>query len=362
MPQRDLLLPWRSALDNAALALELRARRGPRRGAGRRRCSSASGWRASRARGPTSCRAACASASRSLRTLLAGKPVLLLDEPFGSLDSITRAEMQEWLAGTLADEPRTVAAGHPRRRGGALPLRPRARAVARARARVQGRDRRRAPGRARDARPSPRPRSRALQAARAGGAAREAAALADWAPPLAAAGAAGRRLGGASRGSGSVEDYLLPAPERGRAGARRGPRPAAARRLGDRAGGAARLRARARGWAWRSPCCFTSPRCCAAPLYPLVVASQAVPVIVIAPILVIWFGFGMAPKLIVIALICFFPIVVNTLDGLRVGRPRPGQDAADPGRLAAGRCSGVWSCRPRCRTCSRARRWRWRWR
>jgi ABC-type nitrate/sulfonate/bicarbonate transport system permease component len=52
-------------------------------------------------------------------------------------------------------------------------------------------------------------------------------------------------------------------------------------------------------------------------VYPLVVASQAVPVMVIAPILVIWFGFGIAPKLIVIALICFFPIVVNTLDGLR---------------------------------------------
>jgi putative hydroxymethylpyrimidine transport system permease protein len=52
-------------------------------------------------------------------------------------------------------------------------------------------------------------------------------------------------------------------------------------------------------------------------LYPIVVASQAVPIVVIAPILVIWFGFGMGPKLIVIALICFFPIVVNTLDGLR---------------------------------------------
>jgi putative hydroxymethylpyrimidine transport system permease protein len=51
-------------------------------------------------------------------------------------------------------------------------------------------------------------------------------------------------------------------------------------------------------------------------VYPLVIASQAVPVIVIAPILVIWFGFGIAPKLIVIALICFFPIVVNTVDGL----------------------------------------------
>ena len=56
-------------------------------------------------------------------------------------------------------------------------------------------------------------------------------------------------------------------------------------------------------------------------VYPLVVASQAIPVVVIAPILVIWFGFGMTPKLIVIALICFFPIVVNTLDGLRAVDP-----------------------------------------
>jgi ABC-type nitrate/sulfonate/bicarbonate transport system permease component len=56
-------------------------------------------------------------------------------------------------------------------------------------------------------------------------------------------------------------------------------------------------------------------------VYPLVVASQAVPIVVIAPILVIWFGFGMTPKLIVIALICFFPIVVNTLDGLRAVDP-----------------------------------------
>jgi ABC-type nitrate/sulfonate/bicarbonate transport system permease component len=56
-------------------------------------------------------------------------------------------------------------------------------------------------------------------------------------------------------------------------------------------------------------------------IYPLVVASQAVPVVVIAPILVIWFGFGITPKLIVIALICFFPIVVNTLDGLEGTEP-----------------------------------------
>ena len=52
-------------------------------------------------------------------------------------------------------------------------------------------------------------------------------------------------------------------------------------------------------------------------VYPLLVASQAVPVIAIAPILVVWFGFGIGPKLGIIALVCFFPITVNALDGLR---------------------------------------------
>ena len=42
------------------------------------------------------------------RTVLSGKPVLLLDEPFASLDAITRAEMQQWLGAALAAEPRTV--------------------------------------------------------------------------------------------------------------------------------------------------------------------------------------------------------------------------------------------------------------
>jgi len=51
--------------------------------------------------------------------------------------------------------------------------------------------------------------------------------------------------------------------------------------------------------------------------YPLVVASQTIPIIVIAPILVVWFGYGIGPKLAIVALICFFPITVNTLDGLR---------------------------------------------
>ncbi|HEY1522127.1 MAG TPA: ABC transporter permease [Solirubrobacteraceae bacterium] len=50
--------------------------------------------------------------------------------------------------------------------------------------------------------------------------------------------------------------------------------------------------------------------------YPLVIASQAVPVVLIAPVLAFWLGFGIAPKLIVVALVSFFSIVVTTLAGL----------------------------------------------
>ena len=51
--------------------------------------------------------------------------------------------------------------------------------------------------------------------------------------------------------------------------------------------------------------------------YPLIVASQAIPIVVIAPILIVWFGYGIAAKVVIVALICFFPITVNVLDGLR---------------------------------------------
>jgi putative hydroxymethylpyrimidine transport system permease protein len=56
-------------------------------------------------------------------------------------------------------------------------------------------------------------------------------------------------------------------------------------------------------------------------LYPLLVASQAVPLVILAPVLVLWLNFGLRPILVVIALVCFFPIVVTTLGGLETVDP-----------------------------------------
>jgi ABC-type nitrate/sulfonate/bicarbonate transport system ATPase subunit len=108
MPQRDLLLPWLSAIDNAAIALR---NRGASRASARRDAHplferfGLAGFERTR---PGELSGGMRQRIAFLRTLLAGKPVLLLDEPFASLDAITRAEMQEWLAEALAIESRTV--------------------------------------------------------------------------------------------------------------------------------------------------------------------------------------------------------------------------------------------------------------
>jgi len=108
MPQRDLLLPWASALDNAALALRLR---GASKAAARAAAAPVfaefglAGFERAR---PAALSGGMRQRVAFLRTLLAGKPILCLDEPFASLDAISRAEMQAWLAAALAREPRTV--------------------------------------------------------------------------------------------------------------------------------------------------------------------------------------------------------------------------------------------------------------
>jgi ABC-type nitrate/sulfonate/bicarbonate transport system ATPase subunit len=108
MPQRDLLLPWRDALGNAALALECQ---GVPRAEARRRAEplferfGLAEFERSR---PAELSGGMRQRVAFLRTLLPGRPLLLLDEPFGALDAITRADLQEWLAGMLTDEPRTV--------------------------------------------------------------------------------------------------------------------------------------------------------------------------------------------------------------------------------------------------------------
>jgi ABC-type nitrate/sulfonate/bicarbonate transport system ATPase subunit len=108
MPQRDLLLPWYSALDNAALALR---NRGLRRGESRRRAATLFerfGLAGFEATPPAELSGGMRQRVAFLRTLVSGKPLLALDEPFAALDAITRAEMQGWLAGALRADPRTV--------------------------------------------------------------------------------------------------------------------------------------------------------------------------------------------------------------------------------------------------------------
>ncbi|HWH11352.1 MAG TPA: ABC transporter ATP-binding protein [Solirubrobacteraceae bacterium] len=108
MPQRDLLLPWLDTLDNAGLALRIAGRSRP---AARREAAALlevlglAGFEQVR---PDQLSGGMRQRVAFARTLLSGRPLLCLDEPFGALDAITRMELQSWLARALAREPRTV--------------------------------------------------------------------------------------------------------------------------------------------------------------------------------------------------------------------------------------------------------------
>src|SRR4051794_29267887 len=104
MPQRDALLPWMSAVDNAALPLRLRGE-GPAAARPYFEQFGLAGFEDAR---PYELSGGMRQRVAFLRTLLAGTPVLCLDEPFGALDALTRVQMQTWLASALAREPRTT--------------------------------------------------------------------------------------------------------------------------------------------------------------------------------------------------------------------------------------------------------------
>jgi len=108
MPQRDLLLPWLSVLDNAALPLELAGR--PRDGARREAAGHFErfGLAGFERHWPRQLSGGMRQRAALLRTYLVDRGLMLLDEPFGALDALTRSEMQEWLLGVWEESRRTV--------------------------------------------------------------------------------------------------------------------------------------------------------------------------------------------------------------------------------------------------------------
>ena len=287
-----------------------------------------------------------------LRTLVAGKPVLALDEPFASLDAITRAEMQEWLAGGAASEPRTVVlvthdveeALYLSDRVVVLSPRP-ARVVAEFEAPAP-----RAPIATPRSPTRPSSRSASVRSMPSAtplpwfpshdmGGKGTAERVRRWLLPVLLFGGLDRRL--AARGLQparsptllGLEPFLVPSPAE----------------VGEALWESRSLLAE-NAWVTLREILFGLAcallvgvgfavlmhlsRTLRDAAYPLIVASQTIPIIVIAPILLVWLGFGIGPKLVVVALICFFPITVNVLDGLRSTATRRDQADAEPRRLA----------------------------
>ena len=140
-----------------------------------------------------------------------------------------------------------------------------------------------------------------------------------WLPPSCCCSAAHRpvELVVARR---DVPDYLFPAPSAVVAALRDDAGVLGGRDARDRAGDAAGyLLAVAVGLGLAVALHFSTVLRRA--LLPLLVVSQTVPTVVLAPVLAILLGYGIGPKLVVVAIVCFFPIVVNAVDGLRATDP-----------------------------------------
>jgi ABC-type nitrate/sulfonate/bicarbonate transport system ATPase subunit len=108
MPQRDLLMPWRTILDNTIIGLEVA---GVGRAEARRRALKlfdAFGLAGFERRRPGELSGGMRQRAALLRTFLAGREVILLDEPFGALDSLTRVGMQQWLLQVWEEHRKTI--------------------------------------------------------------------------------------------------------------------------------------------------------------------------------------------------------------------------------------------------------------
>jgi ABC-type nitrate/sulfonate/bicarbonate transport system ATPase subunit len=108
MQQKDLLMPWRSVLQNAILPLELRGVSRAQAVQQAMEMIEVTGLGGFERQLPSTLSGGMRQRVAFLRTLLAGRDVLLLDEPFGALDALTRSQMQEWLLGLWGSLKKTI--------------------------------------------------------------------------------------------------------------------------------------------------------------------------------------------------------------------------------------------------------------
>lgn len=108
MPQKDLLLPWKTVLDNTAIGLELRglSRKEARREAGH--WFPRFGLEGYEQAHPSTLSGGMRQRAALLRTVLTGRDTLLLDEPLGALDALTRMDMQQWLIDLCSSLGKTI--------------------------------------------------------------------------------------------------------------------------------------------------------------------------------------------------------------------------------------------------------------